>query len=91
MALGVAALLLYPVVNVWVHRIEIDRDTISIMSPVFTMRDYELRDLVDVHEDGPYGWRFRFSDGRKAFGLKTLVGAMELRQRLGEVLTANTR
>ena len=90
-AWGLGALLLYPVVNVWVHRIEIDCDTISIMTPLFTMREYELRDLVDIHEDGPYGWKFRFANRRRAYALKTLVGAEELRHRLGAVLEANAR
>lgn len=88
---GLGVLLLYPVVNAWAHRIEIDRDTISIMSPLFSMREYDLSDLDDIREDGPYGWRFRFSGGRSAFALKTLVGARELRQRLAGVLEANAR
>ena len=89
--LGLGAFLVYAVVNAWVHRIEIDRDTLAIMSPLFTMREYPLSDLVDIREDGPYGWRFRFADGRRAFALKTLVGAEELRQRLGDVLETNGR
>lgn len=89
--LGLGAVLGYAILNAWVHRIEIDRDTLAIMSPLFAMRDYALGDLVEIREDGPYGWRFRFADGRRAFALKTLVGAGELRQRLGDVLETNGR
>ena len=85
------ALAVYSVILTWAYRLEIDRDTLSVMGPVFIMRDYPLSGLEQIEEDGPYAWRMRFADGRRPHVIKTVVGGAELRHRLADVLDANQR
>lgn len=83
---GLFVLIVLAYVNayLWQFRATLSGETLTVMTPGFQTRSYDLSRLVDV-EDTPTGtWGLRFQGGEVCWVLKYLSGRSILRRALAE-------
>lgn len=86
---GLTAILIYAVVYVWMFEITLDGSELEITTGFLGRKTYDLNDLREVTEDGPYDWKFYFKGRAPVRVMKTVVGVHALRQHLADVVKAN--
>lgn len=86
---GLTAILIYAVVYVWMFEITLDGSELEITTGFLGRKTYDLNDLREVTEDGPYDWKFYFNGRAPVRVMKTVVGVHALRQHLVDVVHAN--
>lgn len=86
---GLTAILVYSVVYVWMFEITLDGSELEITTGFLGRKTFDLRDLKEVTEDGPYNWKLYFNGRAPVRAMKTVVGVHALRQHLGDVVKAN--
>ena len=69
---------------VWQFRATLRGTDLTVMTPLFGSRTYDLTRLIEMHDD-PHGtWRLRFQGGEGCWVLKYLSGRNILRRALSE-------
>lgn len=79
-------LLLYINLYQWLFKVQIEGDRLSLMTPLFQWRDYDLCDLTDLCDDGNGIYTLRFANQRRARILKYVNGHRRLRESLDRAL-----
>ncbi|MDA5095112.1 hypothetical protein O2N63_13565 [Aliiroseovarius sp. KMU-50] len=79
----------YAAAYILAFEITLDGHELQAMSGFFRTKTYDLRDLKEVTENGPYEWKLYFTDRAPVRMMKSVVGVQTLRQHLSEVMQAN--
>lgn len=89
--LGLLALLIYSVIYVFRFEITLDGHMMQATTGFLGTREFDLRELEDITEDGPYNWKLYFRGRAPVRVLKAVNGSGMLRKTLDDVLKENRR